>query len=271
MDILVLQRKGLSQRQIAGKLGISRNTVKKYIEDPGYSERVRNEIRRPSLLDPFTGNIAAWLEEDMEYKATWIYDHLRPMGFSGSYEIVKRAVHDIKKERQQIAYMRFETEPGYQSQVDFGEFQFERADGTIGKIYLFSMILGFSRGLYAEFVDRCDLPTFLDCHIRAFDYFGGVTEEILYDRMKNVFIRKIAGKDKFNDNLTGFALHYGFKPRVAPPYAAWVERGRWRDPITSSGRDSGGVTGLSAGRRPTETYTNGFNSKSGGFTERPMK
>ncbi|MDD5724492.1 MAG: helix-turn-helix domain-containing protein, partial [Syntrophales bacterium] len=124
MDILVLQRKGLSQRHIAKKLGISRNTVKKYIEGPGYSERARNAVQRTSLLDPFQGNIAAWLEEDMGYKATWIYDHLRSMGFSGSYEIVKRAVHEIKEERQRIAYMRFETEPGYQSQVDFGEFQF---------------------------------------------------------------------------------------------------------------------------------------------------
>ena len=67
------------------------------------------------------------------------------------------------------------------------------------------------------------MPTFLDCHIHAFDHFGGVTEEILYDRMKNVFIGKLAGKNKFNDTLMGFALHYGFKPQVAPPYAAWVK------------------------------------------------
>lgn len=223
MDILVMLRKGLSQRQIARKLGISRNTVKKYIDNQGYPEPDRSKINRKSLLDPFQGNIAAWLEEDMEYKATWIYDRLRSMDFSGSYEIVKRAVHAIKDERQKIAYMRFETEPGFQSQVDFGEFQVKNADGTISKLYLFSMILGFSRKIYSEFVERCDLPTFLDCHIHAFDYFGGVPEEILYDRMKNVFIGKIAGKDKFNTTLMGFALHYGFKPTVAPAYAAWVK------------------------------------------------
>ena len=71
------------------------------------------------------------------------------MGFTGSYEIVKRAVQGIKSERQQIAYMRFETEPGFQSQVDFGEFQVENADGSIRKLYLFSMILGYSRRIYA--------------------------------------------------------------------------------------------------------------------------
>jgi transposase len=213
----------LTQREIARKLGISRNTVKKYIENQGYPDTDRSKTSRKSLLDPFRGNIVSWLDDDIEYKATWIYDRLRPMGFAGSYEIVKRAVHHIKDERQRIAYMRFETEPGFQSQVDFGEFQVENADGTIRKLYLFSMILGYSRKIYSELIDRCDLPSFLDCHIHAFDYFGGVTEEILYDRMKNVFIRKIAGKNKFNDTLTGFALHYGFKPEVAPVYAAWVK------------------------------------------------
>ena len=221
MDILILKRKGLTQRQIARRLGISRNTVKKYIENEGIV--TPEPIVRKSKLDPFKANILTWLEEDGEYKATWIYDHLVPMGFAGSYEIVKRAVHEIREERQQVAYMRFETEPGFQAQVDFGEFQVENADGTIRKLYLFSMILGYSRKIYAELIDRCDLPTFLDCHIRAFDYFGGVTEEILYDRMKNVFIGKIAGRNKFNDTLMGFAFHYGFKPKVAPAYAAWVK------------------------------------------------
>jgi hypothetical protein len=50
-----------------------------------------------------------------------------------------------------------------------------------------------------------------------------VTEEILYDRMKNVFIGKMAEKTRFNDTLMGFALHYGFRPQVAPAYAAWVK------------------------------------------------
>ena len=220
MYILALKKKGLTQRQIARILGISRNTVKKYIDNQGYPDRDQSKPSRKSLLDTYQGNIAVWLEKDMEYKATWIHDRLRPMGFAGSYEIVKRVVHDMKNERQRIAYMRFETEPDYQAQVDFGKFQYDRADGTIGKLYLFSMVLGFSRRLYCEIVERCDLPTFLDCHIHAFDYFGGVTEKILYDRMKNVFIGKLAGKNKFNDTLMGFALHYGFKTQVAPAYAA---------------------------------------------------
>lgn len=223
MDILYWKRRGLSQRAIARRLGISRPTVKKYIDNLGAGAKAVGYSKRDSLVDPYTNNINAWLAEDFEYRATWIYDRIRGMGFTGSYEIVKRKVRELKNERQEIAYMRFETEPGYQAQVDFGEFQVESPDGGVEKYYLFAMILGYSRKIYAELIRKCDLPTFLDCHIRAFEYFGGVPEEILYDRMRNVFIGKVAGKKRFNDTLTGFALHYGFKPEVAPAYAAWVK------------------------------------------------
>ena len=223
MDIVALKRQGLSERQIAKRLGISRPTVHKYLEDPEAGERGRRPVSRESKLDSYEGNIRAWLKEDPEYKATWIYDHLRPLGYSGSYDPVKRKVHDLKEESQRIAYMRFESEPGCQAQVDFGEFQVVREDGTVLKYYLFSMILGYSRKLYGELIERCDLPTFLGCHIRAFDSFGGVPGEILYDRMRNVYIGKVAGKARFNATLQGFAVHYGFKPRVAPAYAAWVK------------------------------------------------
>ena len=223
MDIQLFHRRGLSQREIAEKLGISRNTVAKYMQNPAQAVAGPAYPRRASQLDPYAANIKAWLEEDFEYKATWIYDQLVKIGFAGSYEIVKRKVRELKQERQQIAYMRFETEPGYQAQVDFGEFQVERSDNGIDRYYLFAMILGYSRKMYAELIETCDLPNFLECHIRAFEYFGGIPDEILYDRMKNVYIGKIAGRKKFNDTLTGFAIHYGFKPELAPPYAAWVK------------------------------------------------
>ena len=223
MDIITMHRKGLKQRAIARKLGISRNTVKKYIENPDLAFGHQPMRNRKSQLDPFNDNIKAWIEEDSDYTATWIYDRLTHMGFVGSYEIVKRRVRQFKDSYHHVAYMRFETEPGYQAQVDFGEFQIARPNGGVRKLFLFSMILGYSRKIYTELIESCDLPTFLDCHIHAFEYFGGVPEQILYDRMKNVYIGKIAGKKKFNDTLMGFALHYGFKPEVTPAYAAWVK------------------------------------------------
>ena len=100
------------------------------------------------------------------------------------------------------------------------------------------MILGYR--IYAQLIERCDLPTFLDFNINAFIYFGGVPSQILYDRMRNVYIGKLAGKTKFNDTLVGFALHYGFAPQVAPAYAALV-KGKIERPFLSSAKASGAV------------------------------
>lgn len=231
MDILDLHRSGLTQRAIARRLGISRNTVKKYLEAPESCLKNPKSYHRTSILDPYHNTIKAWLDEDEYYTATWIYDRLVNQGYTGSYETVKRKVGKFKKQKQKIAYMRFETEPGHQAQVDFGEFQVELPDGSIKKLYLFSMILGYSRKIYTELIERCDMPSFLDCHIHAFEYFAGVPDQILYDRMKNVYIAKLAGKDKFNSTLIGFAVHYGFVPKVAPAYAAWV-KGKVERPYT---------------------------------------
>ncbi|MFQ5917786.1 MAG: IS21 family transposase [Candidatus Binatia bacterium] len=223
MDIIRLHNQGLSQREISRRLGISRPTVRKYLEDPSQVGQYRRKRSRPSQLDPYGDVISSWIKEDPHYKATWIYDRLRGMGFTGSYEIVKGRVRKVKAEAQRVAYIRFETEPGRQAQIDFGEFQVVQTDETIKKYYLFAMILGYSRKLYGEFMDRCDLPAFLDGHIHAFTHFGGVPTEILYDRMKNVFIRKLAGKTIWNSHLVSLAVHYGFSPLVAPPYAPWVK------------------------------------------------
>jgi len=144
-------------------------------------------------------------------------------------------VRRIKGSKQQLAYVRFETGPGEQAQVDFGEFTVTLMDGTVKRYFLFAMILGYSRKLYACLLDRCDLPSFLEAHIQAFEHLGGVPEEILYDRMRNVYVRRLCetpdagsealgvGKPLFTQSLMTLAVHYGFKPAVAPAYAAWVK------------------------------------------------
>ena len=119
--------------------------------------------------------------------------------------------------------MRFETEPGRQAQVDFGEFKVVQPDGSETTLYMFCMVLGYSRGIYSEYLAKCDMVSFLDAHQRAFAYFGGVPAEILYDRMRNVFIRKLAGKSQFTQGFMALANHYGFTPEVCPAYSPWVK------------------------------------------------
>lgn len=221
MDIFSLRNQGFSMRAIAKKLGIHRNTVKKYLESkalPAY----RKTKRRPSKLDPYRQMIRDLLKEE-DYKATWIYDRLRSHGYEGSYDTVKKEVRQVKKQNTRLAYIRFETEPGRQGQVDFGDFQVQEPDGNTTTLYAFELLLGFSRGMHVEFVERCTLESFLDCHINAFHYLGGVPAEILYDNMKNVVIDRKGGKAVFNVEFIHFANHYGFTPKVCPPYSPWVK------------------------------------------------
>ena len=228
MDIKAMNRDGLSIRRIARITGLHRKTVKRHLESNCLPEYQKKK-RRGSILDPYRPMIDAYLEED-DYQASWILDKLVRMGYKGGRTIVKDAVRVIKGEKTRIAYVRFETEPAFQAQVDWGDFQIEEPDGTTHTIYAFVMVLGYSRAMHVEFVERRTLEAFMDCHIHAFDYLGGVPRELLYDCMKHVVIRRQSGRPVFNIEFSRFANHYEFHPRLCPPYAPWV-KGKVERPI----------------------------------------
>lgn len=120
--------------------------------------------------------------------------------------------------------VRFETPAGVQAQVDFAEFKvrFASEGGLERKVWLFAMVLGHSRYLWAQFVMHQDLPTVLRCHMEAFEHFGGVPRHILYDRMKTAVLGE-PEQDKgivYNAKLLACGVHYGFVPRACQPYRA---------------------------------------------------
>jgi transposase len=166
--------------------------------------------------------IRDWLEQD-DYRATWIFDKLQSLGYSGGYDTVRYFVRDVKKQKAQLAYVRFETEPGRQAQMDWADFKVRNPDGSSFFVYLFAMLLGFSRAMFACFVDRCSLQAFMDSHIAAFHYLGGIPAEILYDNMRHVVIINKAGQRYFNPEIVDFASHYGFTPVSCPAYSPWVK------------------------------------------------
>lgn len=221
MDIHSLHRDGLSQRAIAKKLGIHRNTVKAHLEATGLPQ-YRKHKRRQSCLDPYKKIIRDYLDQD-DYQATWLLDRVRNLGYTGSYETLRDFVRPLKEQKTRLAYIRFETEPGLQAQVDFGDFQIEEPNGSTTTVHAFVMALGFSRALFVEYVARCTMEAFMDCHINAFRYFGGVPVEILYDNMKNVVLDRKEGRASFNIEFLHFAHHYGFTPKACPPYSPWVK------------------------------------------------
>lgn len=119
--------------------------------------------------------------------------------------------------------MRFETPPGDQGQVDFSHFEaaFTDEPGVVRRIWLFSLVLGFSRLIWARFVQHQDLQTVLRCHRAAFTTLGGVPRTILYDRMKTAVTGEPEpGHIVYNRHLVDFAAHHGYQPRACRPYRA---------------------------------------------------
>lgn len=229
MNIIALRRNGYSIRKISRTLHLHRDTVKRHLEAEDFPQ-YRKQKRRPSMLEPYYPMIRDLLEED-DYQATRIFERLKQCGYCGSYGVVRDYVRSVKEQKTRLAFIRFETEPGRQAQCDWGDFQLVDAGGkSSATVYAFIMVLGFSRAMYVEFVERCTLDVFMDCHIRAFKCFGGVPSEVLYDNMKNVVIGRDNGRVVFNHEFLHFAHHYAFKPLAAPPYSPWV-KGKVERPI----------------------------------------
>src|SRR6185437_16875306 len=142
----------------------------------------------------------------------------------GGYSILTDFLRDIRPTEPAPFEVRFETPPGRQAQVDFAHFRtlFTDEPGTERILWLFSLVLGHSRMLWARFVLHQDLPALLRCQAAAFEALGGVPEHILYDRMRTVFSREDpeAGHIVYNRTLLEFARHYGYLPKACKPYRA---------------------------------------------------
>jgi transposase len=163
MTIETLHKQGASDRQIAKLLGISRNTVKKYIESDG-PPRYRREQPYASVLDDFKVYLQDRLKSVPEVTAERLHRELTERGYQGSYPTVVNYVRLHRPDTAPEAFARYETGPGEWAQVDWGEFGKIEHYGVKRKVYCFSYVLCFSRAQYIEFTLSSDLPALLRCH-----------------------------------------------------------------------------------------------------------
>ena len=212
-----LKEMGMSNREIARQLDISRNTVSRMLKKTRIQEKKKRH--KGSKLDPYRENIRSLIDEH-NLSAVRILEEIRKFGYDGGYTILKDYCHELRKDRRIQAVYRYETKPGKQSQVDFGEFGYIDMDGKRRKLYAFSMILGYSRYRYVEFTTDISTENVIKMHLNAFSFFGGFTDTILYDNLKQVVIdRKIkASESRFNPKFMDFAEYYGIVIRLCYPY-----------------------------------------------------
>ena len=217
------KRQGLTISQISEVTGYSRPTVRKYLDNhknPVYGPRQP----RPTHLDPFK----PFLQERTAagvWNAVVLLKELQERGYGGGYTALKDFLRPQRKEAHVVAVRRFETPPGHQAQVDWGDLgDLTQMDGERHKLNAFVLTLGNSRAMFTDIAKDQKLPAFLRMHEAAFDYLGGVTQEILYDNTKTVVLRTLTegvdnrGEVKLNPAFADFARYWGFTPRLCRPY-----------------------------------------------------
>jgi len=219
MEIEVFVRQGKSIRAISQEMRVSRNTVRRYLRDQAASQ-MKDKPRRVHKLDPHRDYIEERLRaaSPMWLPATVLLREIAEQGYTGGLSRLRAFMRSLRVVRPEDPVVRFETLPGQQMQCDWVVFRRGKQP-----LLAFVATLGFSRASYVEFVTDEKLQTLLDCHEHAFDFFGGVVREVLYDNMKTVVLERDAygpGEHRFQPAFLDFASHHGFLPRLCRPYRA---------------------------------------------------
>jgi transposase len=215
--IYELHGQGKSIREIARLAGVSRNSVRKYLRSPGLPQAAPRRPR-PSQLDPYKDYVRVRLADGVD-NCMVLLRELQARGYPGGYSILKDYVQPFRQRLAVVPTQRFETAPGEQAQVDWGQFRYVPLDGPPRLIWGFALVLSWSRALYVEFVRRADVATFIQCHLNAFEYLGGVPQRCLYDNTKVVVLgRDAAGEPVFQQQFLDFSLRVGFDLALCRPY-----------------------------------------------------
>ena len=192
---------GMTQRAISRELGYARNTVAKAIANPIPPGYRLSQPRAKPKIDPVKPIIDARLAEDrakprkQRHTVRRIFERLRDeYEFDGDPSTVRRYVK-LAKRRLKEVYMPLAFEPGEEAQVDWHDGWIEE-NGVQRKAQFFCMRLCYSKASSVWPYERANLESFLDGHVRAFAYFGGIPRRLAYDNLKSAVIQVLPGRKR---------------------------------------------------------------------------
>ena len=210
-----------NKAELARRFNCDPRTIDRYIKIQS-GELIPKESSRvyQSKLDDYKGII---IDKVDTYGCTAMaaYKFIVGKGYQGKYSIVADFVKQHKEQEVKKATIRFETNPGLQSQVDWKEDMIlVNRNGEVFKINIFLMVLGFSRYKFIMLTSDRSQETLFNCMIKGFEFFGGVPKEILFDNMKTVVdhSKSSFSKTVFNQRFEYFAKDVGFTPIACRPY-----------------------------------------------------
>src|SRR6266581_5822910 len=215
-QVRALAADGISQREIACRLGMNRRTVARLLgsdEPPRYR-------RAPvgSHLDRFEPVLRRLLEEWPQIKAPRLTEILRcEYGYTGSLRLVQARLQQLRPSTVRPA-QRTGYRPGQVLQLDWGEMPTRPTlAGRERRVYALLVSLPYSGAQTAFFSLDLTLESFLEGHVRALEWLGGVPRECVYDNLRSVVVRREGDEVIWNRRFLHLRGHYGFHAHPCTP------------------------------------------------------
>ena len=229
---------GRSARSVALEMGVSRNTVRKYL---GISEpkRQENSPRGRPVLERVKARLKELIDDwsrrttsKQRLTGTRLHRQLVKEGHRVGVSLVREYFREWRRQRAEV-YVPLSYRPGEVAQVDFFEVTVV-VQGRRLKAWMFLMRLMYSGRDFAWIYQRCDQISFFDGHVRAFRYFDSIPHRCVYDNLKLAVAKVMFPERKLTKRFTALSSHYLFEPCFARP---------------GQGHDKGGVEGRGRGIR----------------------
>jgi len=229
---------GVGIRRVARQVGVSRNTVRKYLSEPEPRRQARRPRRRP-VREGVEARLEALIEEwtprtagKQRLTAARLHEELRHEGFAVGRTLVQAILRERRRRAAEV-YVPLVHRPGDEAQVDFFEVRVD-VGSERRRAWLFVLRLMYSGRDFAWVYEWADQVAFLDGHVRAFTALGGVPHRCIYDNLSAAVRKLVLPERELTARFTALASHYLFEP-------CFTRRGE--------GHDKGGVEARGKGIR----------------------
>lgn len=212
LTIQTLRNRGTSQQQIANQLGISRRTVRKILDriQTGHTQPAK-QVRAKKLDESFEA-VKGLFQQGLTARLIFQRLTTQTPPAQVSYRSVVRFVNQLKG-KEVFVYQH--SAPGTEAQVDFGYLGHFEHQGRSRKVWVFAMVLAHSRYAFHRAVLDQSVATFIECHWRAFEFFGGVPQSVKIDNLKAGVIQADFYDPIIQQQYAQFLAHYHCQPITA--------------------------------------------------------
>jgi transposase len=205
---------------VASQLGVHPDVVRRMLD---LLEPRRPSLPRPRLVDPFTAFIDETLAQVPRLRATRLHDMIRARGYPGGVRTLREYVAQVRPAPRREAFLRLDPLIGEQAQVDWAHVGKVPVPGGQRSLWLFVMVLSWSRAMWAEFVFGTTVHSLLRSLVRAAAFFQGVTRQWLFANPKIIVLERYGDAVRFHPLLLELTGHFHVQLRLCAG-----QRGQWR-------------------------------------------